>query len=219
MLLARADELEALLRLSLGDVRLPVELAQKLAAAPRSLLLARVTLACGDHHAAQRHLQSPSLGDLSPRRALVRQLLLATDAIGRGDPTTAGVLGGALQATYEGGFLNTVVTTTPQLTSYLIEHSKQLRQDAFMEQLVGAAVEVRAAQPDAAGSRHLLTGHLTAAEMRVLKLLPTSTYPQIAATLFVSRSTVKTHLRSIYHKLGAATRSEAIARAVDLCLL
>jgi len=132
---------------------------------------------------------------------------------------TAGILGGALQAAYEGGFLNTVVTTSPQLASYLIEHSKQLRNDAFMEQLVRAAVGVRAAQPDATRSGRVLTEHLTPAELRVLKLLPTSTYPQIAATLFISYSTVKTHLRSVYRKLGAATRSEAIARAVGLGLL
>jgi len=132
---------------------------------------------------------------------------------------TAGILGGALQAAYEGGFLNTVITTAPELASYLIEHSKQLRNDAFMGQLVRAALEVRAAHPDATGSGRSLTEHLTPAELRVLKLLPTSTYPQIAATLFISCSTVKTHLRSVYHKLGAATRSEAIERAVGLGLL
>ncbi len=88
-----------------------------------------------------------------------------------------------------------------------------------MEQLVRAAVEVRAAQPDAPRSGRLLNEHLTPAELRVLKLLPTSTYPQIAATLFISCSTVKTHLRSVYYKLGAATRSEAIERAVGLRLL
>jgi LuxR family maltose regulon positive regulatory protein len=219
LLLGRADELEALLRLSLGDPRSPVELARRLAAAPRSLLLAKVALASGDHHTAQQHLQSLSLGNLSPRRALVRQLLLAACAIDRGDPMTVGILSGSLQTAYEGGFLNTVVMAAPQLASYLVEHSKQLRNDAFMEQLVGAAVEVRAAQPAAAGAGRLLTEHLTAAELRVLKLLPTSTYPQIAATLFVSCSTVKTHLRSVYHKLGAATRVEAIERAVSLRLL
>ena len=36
LLLARADELEGLLRLSLGDPRSPAELARGLAAAPRS---------------------------------------------------------------------------------------------------------------------------------------------------------------------------------------
>jgi LuxR family maltose regulon positive regulatory protein len=55
--------------------------------------------------------------------------------------------------------------------------------------------------------------------MRILKLLPTSTYLQMAATLYISHNTVKTHLRSIYQKLGVASRLEAIERAVDLRLL
>jgi LuxR family transcriptional regulator, maltose regulon positive regulatory protein len=41
----------------------------------------------------------------------------------------------------------------------------------------------------------------------------------MAATLYVSRNTGKTHLRSIYQKLGVASRSEAIQRAIDLRLL
>jgi LuxR family transcriptional regulator, maltose regulon positive regulatory protein len=60
---------------------------------------------------------------------------------------------------------------------------------------------------------------LTEAELRVLKLLPTSSYLQIATALYVSRNTVKTHLRAVYQKLGVASRSEAIKRAVDLHLL
>ena len=69
-----------------------------------------------------------------------------------------------------------------------------------------------AARPEAAAPL------LTPAEVRILKLLPTSTYLQMAATLYVSRNTVKTHLRSVYQKLGVASRSEAIERAVDLGL-
>jgi LuxR family transcriptional regulator, maltose regulon positive regulatory protein len=219
VLLARADELEAVLRLSLGDLRSPARLASGLPAARRSLLLARVALASGDHHAAQEHLQSPSLGDLTPRRALVRQLLLAATAIGRGDPTTAGILGSALQTARHGGFLNTVVATAPQVTSYLVEHSAQAQPDPFMAQLAAAALEVRATQPAVSRSRRGLADPLTAAELRILKLLPMSSYLQIAATLYISHNTVKTHLRSIYQKLGVASRSEAIERAVDLRLL
>src|SRR5207247_4531441 len=105
------------LRLSLGDLRSPLELASGLPAACRGLLLARIALAAGDHHAAREYLRSPSLGDVTPRRALVRQLLLAAAAIGRGDPMAAGVLAGAVAAARRGGFLHTVVTTAPQVTS------------------------------------------------------------------------------------------------------
>jgi LuxR family maltose regulon positive regulatory protein len=53
----------------------------------------------------------------------------------------------------------------------------------------------------------------------VLKLLPTSTYLQMADVLCVSRNTVKTHLRSIYQKLGVESRWQALERAVVLRLL
>jgi DNA-binding CsgD family transcriptional regulator len=118
-----------------------------------------------------------------------------------------------------GGFLHTVVTTAPGVTSYLVQHSKQLRADSFTEQLTGAALQACASQPEASRSRRLLIDPLTAAELRILKLLPTSSYPQMAATLYLSRNTVKTHLRSIYRKLGVTSRTQAIQRAIDLRLL
>jgi len=219
VLLARADELEALVRLSIGDLSTPVKLATGLPAVRRGLLLARVALAAGDHRAAYEQLQSLSPGDLTPRHALIRQILLAAAAIVRGDPATAGIVGGVLESARRGGFLNTVVTTAPQVTSYLVEHSAQMRPDPFSGQLIAAALEVRATQPEAFRPGRVLAEPLTAAELRILKLLPTSTYLQMAATLYISRNTVKTRLRSVYRKLGVTSRAEAIERAVDLRLL
>ena len=217
VLLARADELEALLRLALGDLRSAAGLADGLPAARRGLLLARVALAAGDHHAAVEHLDAASLGDLTPRAALVRQVLLAAAAIERGDPKAAGIVGDVLQTARHEGFLNTVVTTAPQVTRYLVEHSTDAMPDPFLGRIIGAALEVRAIA--ARTIRSPLTAPLTDAELRVLKLLPTTSYAQIAATLFISHNTVKTHLRSIYQKLGGSSRSEAIERAVELRLL
>ena len=93
-----------------------------------------------------------------------------------------------------------------------------MHEDPFTAQLIAAALHARAPRLALQPLRGP-TEPLTAAELRVLKLLPTSTYPQMAATLYVSRNTIKTHLRSIYQKLGAASRSEAIERAIDLRLL
>jgi LuxR family maltose regulon positive regulatory protein len=219
VLLARADAVEAQIRLSLGDLHRPAELAGRLPAAWRELLLARIALASGRHRTAREHLNSPALAELTPRRALVRLLLLATAAIECHDPRTASILAGALESARSGGFCHTVVAAAPQLTSYLVEHSIQMRADPFLEQLIVAALEVRAARPDAVSFHDALPEPLTAAEMRILKLLPTSTYLQMADTLYVSRNTVKTHLRSVYQKLGVTSRSLAIERAVELGLI
>jgi LuxR family transcriptional regulator, maltose regulon positive regulatory protein len=217
--LTRADELEALLRLSLGDQQAPARLAGRLPAAARSLLRARITLAAGDHHAAQRHLEALDPGGLTPRRALTRQLLLAAAAIERDDAATASILADAFAAARRGGFLNTVITAAPQVRRYLTGQAAQLRPDPFTEQLISAALQERTAQPQPSPSRRMPAEPLTAAEMRILKLLPASTYPQIATTLFISRNTVKTHIRSIYQKLGVTSRLEAIERALELSLL
>src|SRR5437763_12672419 len=52
---------------------------------------------------------------------------------------------------------------------------------------------------------------LTDAELAVLQLLRTElSQREIGAELYISLSTVKTHARSIYRKLGVATREEAV---------
>jgi LuxR family maltose regulon positive regulatory protein len=61
---------------------------------------------------------------------------------------------------------------------------------------------------------------LTAAELRVLPLLPTHlSFPQIAAELFLSPHTIKSEMKSIYRKLSATTRAEAVTRSRELGLL
>jgi LuxR family maltose regulon positive regulatory protein len=61
---------------------------------------------------------------------------------------------------------------------------------------------------------------LTAAELRVLPLLPTYlSFQEIAERLMISRNTVKSHAMSIYGKLWATSRGEAVERAVEIGLL
>jgi LuxR family maltose regulon positive regulatory protein len=61
---------------------------------------------------------------------------------------------------------------------------------------------------------------LTVAELRVLPFLATRfTFPEIGERLHVSRHTIKTHVVSIYRKLGVSSRTDAIEQAREIGLL
>jgi LuxR family maltose regulon positive regulatory protein len=65
-----------------------------------------------------------------------------------------------------------------------------------------------------------LRDELSDAELRVVRYLPSNlTANEIASELVVSTNTVRTHMRHIYAKLDAHTRSEAVARARELGLV
>ena len=103
--------------------------------------------------------------------------------------------------------------------------------------MVREAHEFLRAQPDAEGARRQLVdveehvrhmrlhsglgpSSLTTAELRVLQFLPTNlSLAEIAGRLYVSRYTVKTHCESIYRKLGASGRSEAVDLAREIGLV
>jgi LuxR family maltose regulon positive regulatory protein len=86
--------------------------------------------------------------------------------------------------------------------------------------LVGEAAALRARLGRQRGTASPGASALTAAELRVLPLLATHLRSaEIAAELFVSLHTIKSQQASLYRKLGASSRSQAIARARRLGLL
>jgi ATP/maltotriose-dependent transcriptional regulator MalT len=57
------------------------------------------------------------------------------------------------------------------------------------------------------------------AELRVLSLLLAGrSVSEAASELYLAPTTVKTHRRTIYRKLGVTNRQEAITRAAELSL-
>lgn len=61
---------------------------------------------------------------------------------------------------------------------------------------------------------------LTIAELRILRFLPSHrSFREIGLQLGVSANTVKTQALAVYRKLGAASRSEAVARASEAGLI
>jgi LuxR family transcriptional regulator, maltose regulon positive regulatory protein len=86
-------------------------------------------------------------------------------------------------------------------------------------QLASEILSLLAASERADGPAHVREP-LSKTELRILRYLPTHlSAPEIAAELHVSTSTVKTHLRNLYTKLDAHSRTEAVAAARSFGLL
>ncbi|GAA0943430.1 response regulator transcription factor [Actinocorallia libanotica] len=107
-------------------------------------------------------------------------------------------------------------------TGYLLKDAP--REDLF--NAVRAAAESRTVlSPDIAARlvtrvREPRSGTLSAREREVLRLVSRGTANrEIAAELFISEATVKTHLTHIYAKLGVKDRAAAVATAYDRHLL
>ena len=104
-----------------------------------------------------------------------------------------------------------------------LEHARRLIAefpDPGRLPLIAANVErdLAAARADACH------GHLveqpSAAELAVLRCLAAGlSRREIAAELYISLNTVKTHTRELYRKLGASSRADAIVSAESLGLL
>jgi LuxR family maltose regulon positive regulatory protein len=200
-----------------GDAPAAVATAQRAGQGPgAAAALAHAWLAAGDQQAARRALSpvgaesrqlevalaearlSYTAGDgIRGRRCLERALRLAKPEQVR------------LPFVLERAWLRQVLRRDPELVQPYRE-------------LLGPSVITPGTTPmlPAAPAAPLVVERLSAREREVLThasgMLSTA---EIAAEMFLSVNTVKTHLRSIYRKLSATHRSEAVRRARQLELI
>jgi LuxR family transcriptional regulator, maltose regulon positive regulatory protein len=100
------------------------------------------------------------------------------------------------------------------------EVDELLRRRPGLGTLAGEAQTLRAQLAKERDSSVPGASALTGAELRLLPLLSTHlSFPEIAGEMFLSRHTVKSQAISIYRKLGACSRSQAIVRSRELGLL
>jgi LuxR family maltose regulon positive regulatory protein len=100
------------------------------------------------------------------------------------------------------------------------EVDELLRRRPGLGNLAGEAPALRAQLAKERDSNGPGASALTGAELRLLPMLSTHlSFPEIAEELFLSRNTIKSEAISIYRKLGAASRSQAVARSRELGLL
>ena len=97
---------------------------------------------------------------------------------------------------------------------------RQIRVGTAHRAVVGELLDAFADRAPVSRTVTPLLEPLSEREQAILRYLPTAlSNREIAAELFVTTNTVKTHLRSIYRKLDVARRREAVERARDLRLL
>jgi LuxR family transcriptional regulator, maltose regulon positive regulatory protein len=150
---------------------------------------------------------------LVPRWTRVEALLLdaaARDRLGDRRATEESLEAALGLAEPEGLVLSFMVWPTRELLEHHPGHRSA--HGALISMILDTLAGHTAAPP--------LHDELSHAEMRVVRYLPSNlTANEIAAALVVSTNTVRTHMRHIYAKLDAHTRSEAVARARELGLV
>ena len=126
----------------------------------------------------------------------------------------------AVQARMELARVHLALADLPGARTLMREVDDLLKRRPGLGTLVAEAGALRAQLSRERGAGVPGASALTAAELRLLPLLSTHlSFPEIAAEMFLSRYTVKSQAMSIYHKLGASSRSQAVARSRELGLL
>ncbi len=153
------------------------------------------------------------------RGAVVEARILAAVAADQMHKDTAAMaaITEAVDLAHSAGIVRPFLAAGPRVTALLARHRHVVAR--HLDFTRGLAPE------DTGSSRSDWTsatpvGGLTERELAVLAYLPTMLKSgEIAADLFVTVNTIKTHQRSIYRKLGVTTRRDAVGRARDLKLL
>jgi LuxR family transcriptional regulator, maltose regulon positive regulatory protein len=185
-----------------------------------AVVLARLHLAEGDPAGAAATLAAldgSAPGGFMMVPAEVSLLdALASDALADHD-RAAMSLERALSLAEHGGLRRSFLDAGAPARSLLARYRQRVPTSwSYLDELLQASAE--SAQVTVPAPR--LIEHLTEREHTVLRYLPSlMTYEEIAADLYVSLNTIKTHAYGIFRKLGVTGRRQAVRTARELHLL
>ena len=219
-LVVRADALEVRIRLAAG-LDVTADHLARLGSGPRRLIAeAEHHARGGDPKAAAACLETLESG-VEPRPQLERCLVEAQIGLLEDDSIQVDrQLDGILDLSRSQGFARSITDAGMHVTLALEARLRRETPEPALEALEQAVVEAttRPMPVERAGSADEVG--LTDRERTVLRYLPTRlTNREVAAELYVSLNTLKTHLQSTYRKLGVDSRAAAVERATHLGLL
>ena len=217
---------EAELHLAAGDTATARALlaaldpAEPEGAAPSAVAVARLRLAEGDPAAAQASL-APLAGDAAPAAgagAVEAWLLQALARHAQDEPDQAAKSLAVAVALAEPEDRRRVFLDAGPPARVLLARYRDWVEASwpFLDEVAHAAIDpVASASPMPAAVEEL-----SPRERAVLRYLPTMlTFVEIGSELYISVNTTKSHVRSIYRKLGVVGRRDAVRRARQLQLL
>ncbi|HEY4993407.1 MAG TPA: LuxR C-terminal-related transcriptional regulator, partial [Nakamurella sp.] len=211
--LAAAEPAAAVARL--GPAREPAGYPDAL----ERVVLAKAHLMLDQPDAAFDLLDPVATTALTYRGAVVEARILAAVAADRMHRDTAAMaaITEAVDLAQSVGIVRPFMAGGPRVTALLARHRHVVAR--HLEFTRGLSPE-DTSDSGTVGTPTAPVDGLTERELAVLTYLPTMLKSgEIAADLFVTVNTVKTHQRSIYRKLGVATRRDAVDRARHLKLL
>jgi LuxR family transcriptional regulator, maltose regulon positive regulatory protein len=202
----RIEETEAAIALADHDYDRARVLVDTLHDPCRTRVAARLELEMGrfeEAHALLSHAASTSVRD--------RIDVLLMRAHGADDETSLDLVAQALTLAEPEGYVRIFVDEAPWLAAYV-----RRLVGAWPSGFAAAIAAAIVAEPDRRASLQDL-GELSGREQEVWRFLSTSlSMQEIADALYVSRNTLKSHVRSIYRKLGVSTREDAVGRGNGL---
>jgi LuxR family maltose regulon positive regulatory protein len=135
-------------------------------------------------------------------------------------PAAAEALGAALALARPELLRWPFIDTPPQARRLLRMHPELREPGAWLNPSTGAIPRPRGDRAPAASEQHVVVQELSDREMEVLRYLAEMlSTAEIAATMFISVNTVRTHVRSILRKLAVSRRNQAVRRARERGLL
>jgi LuxR family transcriptional regulator, maltose regulon positive regulatory protein len=214
-LLGLCDALEGCVAIEIGDLDRAEECARRLGPGNRAFTLqTRIDIARGELDRAREELAR--CVPVTMRDHLDVAVLTARIAHGRKSGDADAMLAMALKIAEVEGFVVAVtddmVELRPRVALLLRSGRVGKYEQAVLDRLENGLPLVRANDGAA--------GPLSERELTVVRYLDSRlTNKEIAAEIFVSTNTLKTHVRRIYGKLGVSSRMEAVAEARRLGVL
>jgi LuxR family maltose regulon positive regulatory protein len=217
VLVELVDELEGRLALTQGDPERAAARAARLASGRRKAVLqARVAIARKEFDKAMGLVLDPGFPAVTLRHRIHDRALRAWCSSRLDPPQTGPLLVEAVDLAESEDLLQCLLDDLRDIPD-IVQRALSTRPGAFTRKVLSTLDRSPSSTFQTSTHEPRLPDQLGPRELKVLRYLGSRlTQREIAAELYISINTMKTHVKAIYRKLDVATRHDAIERGRQL---